>query len=109
MEVPMNPDLKRVKQALLAYDVSMTRRPDGSVLLLVKNGDHLVSRVIDGSYTTEEIILMVKFDMTMRSDTASINEAAKYSRDINLPTYSREPIYRTRNARLWSIREIKNT
>lgn len=105
----MKPDLNRVKQALSAYDINMTRRPDGSVLLLIKNAKRRIRRVIDESYSTDEIILMIKFDMTISTDTKSINEAIKYCRDTSLPTYSRNPIFRTRNARLWSTREIKNT
>lgn len=102
----MNPDLNSVKLALSVYDVSMTRRPDGSVMLIVTNNGRRVRRVFDESYSTDEIIRMIKFDMTLRSEGASVSEAVKYCSASNLPTYSREPIYQTRTSRLWSMRKI---
>ena len=103
----MNPDHNSAKLASSLYNVSMTRRPDGSVLLLVTNNGHHIRRVFDESYSTDEIIRTIKFDMTLRSDEASVSEAAKYCSSSKLPTYSREPIYQTRTARLWSKRKLR--
>lgn len=102
----MNPDLNSVKLALSVYDISMTRRPDGSVLLIVTHNGRRVRRVFDESYSTDEIIRMIKFDMTLRSEGTSVSEAVKYCTGSSLPTYSREPIYQTRTSRLWSMRKI---
>ncbi|MGQ7957865.1 hypothetical protein ACUTAF_09180 [Pseudomonas sp. SP16.1] len=102
----MTPDLNSVKMALSVYDVSMIRRPDGSVLLIVSNNGRRLRRVFDESYSTDEIIRTIKFDMTLRSEGASVSEAVKYCSGSSLPTYSREPIYQTRTSRLWSLRKI---
>lgn len=105
----MKYDLNGIRSELSAYDVNMTLRPDGSVLLTVEHNDRRLTRVLDANCHTHEVIRLIKFDMTMDADTESINEAVKHC-DVNrLPTYSREPIFRTRSSRLWTIRKLKNS
>jgi len=104
----MELDLDDVMHSLSNYGVSMTQRPDGSVLLTVAHNGHRLKRVIDGSYTTDEVVRMIKFDLIAESADASINEAVKYCSSIDLPTYTHAPISRTRYANLWDARKIKN-
>jgi len=53
------------------------------------------------------VIRLIKFDMTLDTDAESINEAVKHCNISDLPTYSREPIYRTRSSRLWAMRKLE--
>jgi hypothetical protein len=102
----MKADIDRIKSALSCYDIDTTYRPDGSVVLTVKHRDRKIVRVIDANCATEQVIRLIKFDMTLDDDAESINEAVKFCSTTNLPTYSREPIFRTRHARLWALRKI---
>lgn len=103
----MELDLNRVMHDLADYGVSLTRRPDGSVLLTVAHGGLNLKRVVDESYNTEEIVRMVKFDLLSESENSSLSEAVQYSSSIHLPTYTHSPICRTRSANLWETRKLK--
>ncbi|MGE8504449.1 MAG: hypothetical protein ACN6P1_19700 [Pseudomonas sp.] len=103
----MRYDLNGIRSELSAYDVNMTLRPDGSVLLTVDNNGKRLTRVIDSNCSTQEVIRLIKFDMTLDTDAESINEAVKHCNISDLPTYSREPIYRTRSSRLWAMRKLE--
>jgi len=46
--------------------------------------------------------------MALNEDAESINEAVKYCSTTQLPTYSREPLFRTRSSRLWAMRKLTN-
>lgn len=104
----MELDLNRVMHDLSDYGVSMSRRPDGSVLLNVAHNGHQLQRVVDQSYTTDEIVRMVKFDLLAEAQSASLNEAVQFSCSTDLPTYSHTPISRTRSANLWQTRKLKD-
>lgn len=104
----MKADIDRIKSALSCYTLDTTYRPDGSVVLTVKNGEKKIVRVVDANCETEETIRLIKFDMTLDENGEAINEAVKYCTFTQLPTYSREPIFRTRHSRLWALRKITN-
>ncbi|AVO55595.1 hypothetical protein [Ectopseudomonas mendocina] len=103
----MKYDLNGIRSELAEYDVNMTLRPDNSVILTVVHNGKRLMRVIDTSITTQEVIRLIKFDMTLDADSGSIAEAVKHCNN-DLPTYSREPIFRTLHSRLWAIRKLKN-
>lgn len=104
----MELDLNRVMNDLSDYGVNMSRRPDGSVLLTVAHEGNNLQRVVDQSYTTDEIIRMVKFDLLAEAENTPLTEAVQYSCNINLPTYTHTPICRTRSANLWQTRKLKD-
>ena len=102
----MKHDLENIRAELSHYDVDMESRPDGSILLTVGNNGRQLVRVIDESCSAQEVVRLIHFDMTLDRDPESINEAVKHSCSTQLPTYSREPIFRTRCARLWNSRKL---
>ncbi|MGP0173557.1 hypothetical protein ACSVIJ_16960 [Pseudomonas sp. NCHU5208] len=104
----MKADIDRIKSALSCYAIDETYRPDGSVVLTVKHGDKKIVRVIEPNSDPEQTVRLIKFDMTLDETGEAINEAVKYCNCTQLPTYSREPIFRTRHARLWALRKITN-
>lgn len=105
----MKHDLEGIRSALSDYDIDTMSRPDGSVVLTVKHRNRHLTRVVDANCSTDEVIRLIKFDMTLDEDGHSINEAVKYCCSSTLPTYSREPIFRTRNSRLWALRKLKTS
>lgn len=105
----METDLDRVVRGLSDYCVDVDRRPDGSVLLTVAHNGHRLKRVVDTSFSTDEIVRMIKFDLVAETGEKSIEEAVKYCSTVNLPTYTRRPIRRTRSASLWAMRKIKDS
>ena len=102
----MKHDLESIRSALADYEVAMTLRPDGSVVLTVADEQRRLVRVLDASCSTQEFIRLIHFDMALNEDAESINEAVKYCSTTQLPTYSREPLFRTRSSRLWAMREL---
>ncbi|MDR8016137.1 hypothetical protein [Ectopseudomonas guguanensis] len=102
----MKHDLESIRTALCNYEVDMTPRPDGSIVLTVAHNERQLVRVLDGSCSTQEVIRLIHFDMTLDEDGASISEAVKHCSAMQLPTYSREPIFRTRSSRLWAMRKL---
>lgn len=104
----MKHDLESIRSALSNYQVGMTSRPDGSIVLTIAHRDRMLVRVLDGSCPTQEVIRLIHFDMTLEEDGESINEAVKHCDVTQLPTYSREPIFRTRSSRLWAMRKLTN-
>ena len=108
-EIEMKYDLSGIRSELSAYDVNMALRPDGSVLLTVTHEGKRLTRVIDVNCSTHEIIRLIKFDLALESGSEPISEAVKYCNVSSLPTYSRDPIFRTRSARLWALRKLTNS
>lgn len=102
----MKHDLESIRSALSVYEVDMTPRPDGSVVLTIAHEERQLVRVLDGSCSTQEVIRLIHFDMTLDEDAGSINEAVKHCSTSHLPTYSREPLFRTRSSRLWALRKL---
>lgn len=102
----MKHDLESVRSALSNYEVEMTPRPDGSIVLTVGHKERQLVRVLDGSCSTQEVIRLIHFDMALDEDGQSINEAVKHCSATQLPTYSREPLFRTRISRLWAMRKL---
>jgi hypothetical protein len=105
-EILMKHDLESIRSALANYEVDMTPRPDGSIVLIVAHKERQLVRVLDGSCPTQEVIRLIHFDMTLEEDGESISEAVKHCNTKQLPTYSREPIFRTRTSRLWAMRKL---
>ena len=103
----MKHDLESIRSALSIYQVDMTPRPDGSVVLTVAHEERQLVRVLDGSCSTQEFIRLIHFDMALNEDTESVNEAVKHCSTTQLPTYSREPLFRTRTSRLWAMRKLE--
>lgn len=103
----MKHDLESIRSALSIYQVEMTSRPDGSVVLTVAHEERQLVRVLDGSCSTQEIIRLIHFDMALNEDAESVNEAVKHCSTTQLPTYSREPLFRTRSSRLWAMRKLE--
>ena len=104
----MNLDLDELLHGLSGYAPRMTDRPDGSMLLIVTHESKRLKRVVDGSYTTDEVIRLVKFDLLSDSAEATPTDAAKYSIAADLPTYTHVPVCRTRSANLWETRKLKD-
>ncbi|VXC47625.1 hypothetical protein [Pseudomonas sp. 8O] len=102
----MKHDLENIRSALANYEVDMTPRPDGSVVLTVVHEQRRLVRVLDGSCPVQEFIRLIHFDMALDKGAKSIKEAVKYSSTTKLPTYSRDPIFRTRLSRLWAMRKL---
>jgi len=75
-------------------------------VLIVAHKERQLVRVLDGSCPTQEVIRLIHFDMTLEEDGESISEAVKHCNTKQLPTYSREPIFRTRTSRLWAMRKL---
>ncbi|KJU80243.1 hypothetical protein N619_07100 [Ectopseudomonas oleovorans] len=103
----MKHDLENIRSALANYEVDMTPRPDDSVVLTVAHEERQLVRVLDGSCSTQEVIRLIHFDMALNEDAESINEAVKHCSTTQLPTYSREPLFRTRSSRLWAMRKLE--
>lgn len=103
----MKHDLESIRSALANYEVDMTPRPDGSIVLTVAHNERQLVRVLDGSCSTQEFIRLIHFDMALDEDASSVNEAVKHCSTTQLPTYSREPLFRTRSSRLWAMRKLE--
>ena len=103
----MKHDLESIRSALSIYQVDMPPRPDGSVVLTVAHEERQLVRVLDGSCSAQEVIRLIHFDMALNEDAESINEAVKHCSTTQLPTYSREPLFRTRSSRLWAMRKLE--
>lgn len=103
----MKHDLENIRSALSSYQVEMIPRPDGSVVLTVANAERQLVRVLDGSCSTQEVIRLIHFDMALDENADSVNEAVKHCSATQLPTYSREPLFRTRASRLWAMRKLE--
>ncbi|KQO37887.1 hypothetical protein N5E99_15490 [Pseudomonas chengduensis] len=103
----MKHDLENIRSALANYEVDMTPRPDGSIVLTVAHNERQLVRVLDGSCSTQEFIRLIHFDMALNEDAESVNEAVKHCSTTQLPTYSREPLFRTRSSRLWAMRKLE--
>lgn len=103
----MNHNLENIRSALANYEVDMTPRPDGSIVLTVAHNERQLVRVLDGSCSTQEFIRLIHFDMALNEDAESVNEAVKHCSTTQLPTYSREPLFRTRSSRLWAMRKLE--
>ncbi|RRV27509.1 hypothetical protein EGJ23_08705 [Pseudomonas sp. o96-267] len=103
----MKHDLENIRSALSIYDVDITSRPDGSVVLTVAHEERQLVRVLDGSCSTQEFIRLIHFDMALKEAPESVNEAVKHCSTTQLPTYSREPLFRTRSSRLWAMRKLE--
>lgn len=91
----------------LHYDVTTTLRPDGSVLLTVACNGRSLERIIDESSSPSEVVRQIKLDMALDASHPQAGDAIKYCSARDLPTYSREPLYRTRSASLWNLRKIR--
>ncbi|MDH1263314.1 MULTISPECIES: hypothetical protein [unclassified Pseudomonas] len=104
----MELDLDKVVRGLSDYCVNVDRRPDGSVLLTVAHDGHRLKRVVDNSFSADEIVSMIKFDLVAGAADRPIAEAVKYCSSTRLPTYTRRPIRRTRSASLWAMRKIRD-
>ena len=104
----MKLDLDELLHGLSGYTPRITDRPDGSVLLVVTHGAKRFKRVVDNSYSTEELIRQIKFDLLCDAEDVPVAEAAKFSITHDLPTYTNVPICRTRSASLWESRKLKN-
>jgi hypothetical protein len=102
----MKHDLENIKSALANYEVDMTPRPDGSIVLTIAHEQRRLVRVLDGSCPPQEFIRLIHFDMALDENAESINEAIKHCSTTQLPTYSREPLFRTRLSRLWAMRKL---
>lgn len=101
----MNHDLESIRSALSNYEVEMSPRPDGSVVLTIAHKERQLVRVLDGSCSAQEMVRLIHFDMALEDGDDSINEAVKHC-TTQLPTYSREPIFRTRTSLLWTMRRL---
>lgn len=104
----MNLDLDVLMDGLSGFGPSLAKRPDGSVLLVVAHSGKRQKRVVDDSYTADEVIRMVKFDLLSEGGDESLAEAVEFSSNVNLPTYTHLPVCRTRSANLWESRKLKN-
>nr|WP_064494823.1 hypothetical protein [Pseudomonas chengduensis] len=103
----MKHNLEEIQSALFKYDINVASRPDGSIVLTITHNERQLERVLDGSCSTREVIRLIHFDMALNEDAESINEAVKYCSTTQLPTYSREPLFRTRSSRLWAMRKLE--
>lgn len=103
----MKHELDGIKSALPNYEIDMASRPDGSIVLTIAHKERQLVRVFDGSCSMQEIIRLIHFDMTLDENAESISEAVKHCCTTQLPTYSREPIFRTRSSRLWAMRKLE--
>lgn len=103
----MKHDLESIRSALSNYEVNMTPRPDGSIVLTVAHAERRLVRVLDESCCPQEFVRLIHFDMALDENAESINEAVKHCNATQLPTYSREPLFRTRTSRLWAMRKLE--
>lgn len=104
----MKNDLNTLMDGLANYGVSVTQRPDGSVLLSVAHNGRQLNRVVDERYSNDELVRMIKFELIAQAEGTSLQEAAQYCCSGKLPTYSNTPITRTRSANLWESRKLKD-
>ncbi|MBH3337974.1 hypothetical protein I5L51_02470 [Pseudomonas mendocina] len=88
--------------------VSAKPRPDGSVLVSVKQGDRKIRRVVDHTCATQEVIRAIKFELSEKANDGEIIKVVQNYGPTNLPTFANQPIYRTRYARMWETRKLKN-
>ncbi|WP_161867248.1 hypothetical protein [Pseudomonas yangonensis] len=88
--------------------VTAKSRPDGSVLISVKQGDRKIRRVIDHTCATQEVIRAIKFELSEKTNEGEIVRVVQNYGPKNLPTFANQPIHRTRYARLWEMRKLKN-
>ena len=98
---------KKVEPLACDCVVSAKPRPDGSVLVSVKQGERKISRVIDHTCATQEVVRAIKFDL---SDMANEHEVIKVVQRYGpkrLPTFANQPLFRTRYARMWEMRKLK--
>ena len=104
----MKLNLDELLTGLDGYAPRVTERPDGSVVLMVAHSGKKLRRVVDDSYTSDEMIRLIKFDLLSESGHVPAAEVAKLSISTDLPTYTHAPICRTKSATLWESRKIKN-
>ena len=87
--------------------VSAKPRPDGSLLISVKQGNRKIRRVIDHTCATQEVVRSIKFDLSEANNEEEVAQAVKNHWPKSLPTYANQPIYQTRYARMWAMRKLK--
>lgn len=104
----MKLDLNVLMDGLSSFGPRLAKRPDGSVLLMVAHSGKRHRRVVDDSYTTEEVIRLVKFDLLSEGKEGSVADAVEFSSKADLPTYTHEPLKITRSAGLWESRKLKD-
>ncbi|MDR8016910.1 hypothetical protein [Ectopseudomonas guguanensis] len=86
--------------------VTASPRPDGSLLISVKQGDRKIRRVVDHSCLIQEVARSIKFELSeMKSQEEVIKAVQNYGPKI-LPTFANQPIYRTRCSRMWEMRKL---
>jgi len=51
----MKHNLEEIQSALSKYDVNVTSRPDGSIVLTITHNERQLERVLDGSCSTREV------------------------------------------------------
>lgn len=88
--------------------VSAKPRPDGSLLISVKQGDRKIRRVVDHTCVTQEVVRSIKFDLFEANKQEEVTAVVENYASRSLPTFANQPIYQTRYARMWAMRKLKD-
>ena len=99
---------KKVEPFAVECVVTASPRPDGSLLISVKQGNRKIRRVVDHTCLAQEVVRSIKFEL---SEKASQDEVAKVVQEYGptiLPTFANQPIYRTRCSKMWEMRKLNN-
>lgn len=99
---------KKIEPLACDCVVSAKPRPDGSVLISVKQGDRKIRRVIDHTSVTQEVVRAIKFELSERASEGEIIKVVQNYGPNILPTFANQPIYRTRYAKMWEMRKLKD-
>lgn len=87
--------------------VSAKPRPDGSMLISVKQGNRKIRRVVDHTCVTQEVVRSIKFELFQANNDEKVTKAVENYTSRSLPTFGNQPIYQTRYARMWAMRKLK--
>ena len=97
---------KKVEPLADDFVVTALPRPDGSLLISVKQGNCSIKRVVDHTFLTQEVVRSIKFELSEKTTQNDISKVVQEYGPKALPTFANQPIYRTRCARMWETRKL---
>jgi len=86
--------------------ITASPRPDGSLLISVKQGDRRVRRVVDHTCLIQEVARCIKFELSEMKSQEEVIKAVRNYGPKTLPTFANQPIYRTRCSKMWEMRKL---
>ncbi|MGE8454016.1 MAG: hypothetical protein ACN6OP_26080 [Pseudomonadales bacterium] len=99
---------KKVEPLASDCVVTASPRPDGSLLISVNQGNRKVRRIVDHTCLTQEVVRSIKFELSEMASQEEVVKVIQHYGSKTLPTFSNQPIYRTRCAKMWEMRKLNS-